>query len=114
MRTAVYALLYDGLEVYIGVSMDPSKRLKQHRAKRPEGEAITLKVLSWHDDRLDALTQEYDLICERLPPWNKTYRAKVARKAERYAKEYAEWEALAAKNKAAMDAAVAEFEASQG
>ena len=68
-------------------------------------------MLSWHDDRLDALTREHELICKRLPPWNGTYRAKVARKAEREAREYAEWESLAAKNKAAMDAAIAEYEA---
>lgn len=107
----MYALIYEGEQVYIGCAVSPEKRLKQHRKKRPEGEAITLKVLSWHKDRSGALTREYKLILKHSPAWNVIYSPALAekRKAERYAKEWAEWEVLAAKNKAEMDAANEEY-----
>lgn len=103
----MYALIYEGEQVYIGCAVSPEKRLKQHRKRRPEGDAITLKVLSWHKDRGGALTREYKLIKKHSPAWNVIYSPAVAEKkrAERHAIEFAAWEALAAKNQAAMDAA---------
>lgn len=111
MRTAVYALMFEGQQVYIGCAVSPETRLKQHRKARPEGDAITLKVLSWHKDRFAALRREHKLIIKHSPPWNVIYSPAVlaAKKAERHAQEWADWQALAAKNQAEMDAANEEY-----
>lgn len=111
MRTAVYALMFEGRQVYIGCAVSPETRLKQHRKARPEGNAITLKVLSWHKDRFAALRREHKLILKCSPPWNVIYSPAIVEKkrAARHAIEYAAWRAIADKNQAAMDAANEEY-----
>lgn len=115
MKTAVYALIFEGEQVYIGCTKSPLRRLQTHRARRPEGNRIEMVILSWHKDRGAALTREYNLIKKTSPPWNGTYseEKRKQRAAKKYAKDFAEWQELAAKNKAVWDAACEEIAASK-
>ena len=72
-----------------------------------------MKILSWHRDRGKALVREYNLIRKLSPPWNVIYsvellaKKKTEREAASKAKAWAEWQELAAKNKAIWDEACA-------
>jgi hypothetical protein len=69
-RTALYRL-YDvpGLLLYVGIAVDPGKRLQQHDSQ-PWAFAISRQVVEWHPTRRAAAAAETTAIHTEHPVWN--------------------------------------------
>ena len=68
--TALYELLDDGRIVYVGVTVEPKNRLAAHKATKPNGSVLTMRVLRWFGCRKQAEFAERKRIKELEPELN--------------------------------------------
>ncbi|MFJ3141400.1 GIY-YIG nuclease family protein [Streptomyces halstedii] len=75
-RTALYHL-YDEDEVllYVGITLDPAQRFKDHRAK-PWLKCVTTRTIEWFEDRPSAERAEQKAIRSEGPLHNIAHRPK--------------------------------------
>jgi excinuclease UvrABC nuclease subunit len=70
-RTALYRL-YDADDVllYVGVTSDPKRRFRDHRAKRPWWNEVARNSIEWFSTEFRALQAEVQAIGAETPKYN--------------------------------------------
>lgn len=74
MRTSLYRYFdADGVLLYIGISMHPFGRWKQHKASEKETDRVATIKIEWFSNRTLAEVAERDAIRAEGPAWNVMY-----------------------------------------
>lgn len=66
----MYELLLDGKVVYVGITVQPDQRLKEHQADKPNGADLTMRIVRWFECRKEAEHAERNRIKQLEPELN--------------------------------------------
>lgn len=73
--TAVYRLYSsDDRLLYVGITVNPKVRFRDHKAQKPWWHEVTRKVVEWYDTRPEAEAIEGAALRDERPLYDKTHR----------------------------------------